>query len=122
MEEDIKYLEDEIVNNDIVLWQWFEDLEYDEEAKLRQAIENLIAGYKELKENHINPSKVRFTYYDNKKGTKVVIEGFISKTKIKEKIEELNLKLAEDVNGKMDATYNIRFTIQVLQELLESED
>ena len=77
-----------------------------------KAIKNLIKENKELKEADL---------------TSVYLDGIFDERarwekRIKEKIEELNFKLAEDANGKIDATYNIRFTIQALQELLESED
>lgn len=52
--------------------------------ELSTTIDALKTDNKELEENYINPSKARFTYFDNGKGTKVVIEGFIPKSKVEE--------------------------------------
>ena len=78
---------------------------------------------KEL-ENYINPSKARISYFDTKKGTNVVIEGFIPKQKIKDKIEELR-KAYEKMEQSSDFIIadTIQPKIEILQELLEeSED
>lgn len=77
-----------------------------ERPNVTKAVRNLIARNKELEQNYINPSKARFTYFDNGKGTKVVIEGFIPKSKVREKIEEkmsycrLEQKEEESTEGK----------------------
>lgn len=76
MEEDIKILEE--------LLQGAKDNGMYNNNKYFYSIENLIKGYRELKKNYINPSKARISYYDTKKGTEVVIEGFIPKSKVKE--------------------------------------
>ena len=133
MEKDIKII------NEIFMKQaeqnakhhfWFE-IDYDDTQKLKQAIEHLIARNKELEENYINPSKARFSYYDTGKGTKVVIEGFIPKSKIKEKIEELErisdngmnaVRFAsthEDEIERIERQKNISTMISILQELLD---
>ena len=123
MEEDIKILE-ELVQNIKRVNERTLDCEIKQWCKEKQAIENLIKGYRELEEknkywndrieyakketkglkmyemgmawedmkeeneelrkNYINPSKARISYYDTKKGTEVVIEGFIPKSKVKE--------------------------------------
>ena len=69
-----------------------------------KAIKNLIKENKELKE-----ADLTIVYLDG-----IFDERARWEKRIKEKIEELNLKLAEDMTGRIDATYNIRFTIQVL--------
>lgn len=81
----------------------------EENKKVRQAIENLIKENKELKENYINPSKARISYYDNKNRTQVVIEGFIPKSKVKEHVE----KLAEM------KVFSTAITKQILDELFK---
>lgn len=55
------------------------------------ALKNLIKENKELKEKnkkleneYINPSKIRFSYYDNTKGMEVVLNGFTANSKLKE--------------------------------------
>ena len=75
-------------------------------------------------ENYINPSKARISYFDTKKGTNVVIEGFIPKQKIKDKIEELR-KAYEKMEQSSDFIIadTIQPKIEILQSLLEeSED
>lgn len=78
MEEDIKQCED--------LIRILDKTSETGKSKHTDCIRNLIARNKELEQNYINPSKARFTYFDNGKGTKVVIEGFISKSKVREKL------------------------------------
>ena len=75
-------------------------------------------------ENYINPSKARISYFDTKKGANVVIEGFIPKQKIKDKIEELKPYIYKGENAPQDfLQYRIKAKISVLEELLEeSED
>ena len=65
-------------------------------ANVLEAYEILQNKVKEL-ENYINPSKTRISYFDTKKGANVVIEGFIPKQKIKDKIEEYNEEVQEYV-------------------------
>ena len=147
IEEDIKILESFI--NELE--------EYEDEEQLKQAIEHLIARNKELtnkgielatdidaletdlkelkeknkelEQNYINPSKARFSYFDNEKGTKVVIEGFIPKSKVKEKIEELEKDVREfeeywskdprQFKREMSIDY---YKLEALQELLEESE
>ena len=96
----------------------------------QKAIGNVLNNYEkiqnEIKElrNYINPSKARISYFDTKKGTNVVIEGFIPKQKIKDKIEELR-KAYEKMEQSSDFIIadTIQPKIEILQELLEeSED
>lgn len=84
-----------------------------------QAIQNLIAKYKELEKHYQHEQEYINGEVFSVKQMHYIEDNYINKLKVKEKLEELNFKLAEDVTGKLDATYNIRFTIQVLQELLE---
>lgn len=84
-----------------------------------QAIQNLIAKYKELEKHYQHEQEYINGEVFSVKQMHYIEDNYIDKLKVKEKLEELNFKLAEDVTGKLDATYNIRFTIQVLQELLE---
>ena len=118
MEEDLERLEKTIKD-------YKEHVEFSEEIeeidKNMKALENLIVGYKEL-ERKLTPTPDNAVPLEYQTAMYVDKRGYVSKEKIKEKIEELNLKLAEDVNRKIDATYNIRFTIQVLEELLVLED
>lgn len=111
MEEDIKILE-----------KWLENLNrlfnetHINNTKERHALENLIKGYREIKEeNRI------FALVGSNIALKLHIEkNYISKSQIKEKIEELKEEkhcfysdyAIEERNNK----------IQVLQELLEKED
>lgn len=39
---------------------------------------------KKLEHEYINPSRARFSYYDNTKGMKIVINGFTANSKLKE--------------------------------------
>ena len=94
MEEDIKKLEKLIQDCKECKFATCEQCEISyTEVK---AIQNLIARNKELEKNYINPSKARISYYDTKKGTQVVIEGFVPKSKIKELKEKVHNKLDEN--------------------------
>ena len=86
-----------------------------------QAIEHLIVRNKELEQNYINPSKARFSYYDTDKGKKVVIEGFIPKSKVRERIKELEKCVKHLGNDGIELTYkeNAEAQIEALQSLLE---
>lgn len=92
-------------------------------------IKTLIAENKELKEKnkkikqeYINPNKARISYFDHKKRTNVVIEGFIPKSKVKELIEETK---NEKLNYSEDEWYledEIKgYSIEKLQSLLGKE-
>lgn len=88
LEEDIKILEDLFYDDES-----FEPNGYVEiflHKNEQEAIKHLIARNKELEQNYINPSKARFTYFDNGKGTKVVVEGFIPKSKVRELLKEID--------------------------------
>lgn len=97
MEEDIKILESHI--NQLK--------EYEDEQELAQALENLIKGYRELEVfeqqviNHQNSNVFK-------------CKNCIQKSKIKEKIEEINKSHGYSPVNKI-------FIEQVLQELLEEE-
>ena len=74
-----------------------------ERTLLREAISNLIAENKELKEKnkkikqeYINPNKARISYFDYKKRTNVVIEGFIPKSKVEEIIHNNKPHIAQE--------------------------
>ena len=100
--------------NDIeILESFIKDIEeFEDEEELKQAIENLINKVKELEEEN---KRIKSTDY-----YKVVEEietgQYIHKYKIKEKIEEL-----EKIIKWEKPTYEdcIRYTIDILQELLE---
>ena len=92
----------------------------------QKAIGNVLNNYEkiqnEIKElrNYINPSKARISYFDTKKGANVVIEGFIPKQKIKDKIKKLNNEIKNA--NEVVAIFKIKEQ-QALQSLLEeSED
>ena len=83
-------------------------------------IKTLIAENKELKEEnekikqeYINPNKARISYFDYKKRINVVIEGFIPKSKVEAKIEQLDYN---DIGN-----FERRCKREVLQELLGKE-
>lgn len=112
----------------------------------QKAIENVLNDYEKLQnkikelENYINPSKARISYFDTKKGTNVVIEGFIPKQTIKDKIEKLKNELkfiacSKDCNKCFDKEGKALYRgsnfipcfayhqIKILQEILkESEE
>ena len=91
-EEIIDFLEKEIVNNDIVFRQWFEDMEYDEEEKIRTSIKNLIRRNQELEEKCKEFEEERKQFYDGEIYTvnqlknieKTTHKYWIHKSKIKE--------------------------------------
>ena len=107
MNEDIKILESEC--------HYLEELGYLREnnhfIRFNQALKNLIKGYREL-----NDQICFLTGYD----WKDIQNYFIPKSKIKEKIEELNKAYedSKDENGESEYYYP-DYTIRVLQELLE---
>ena len=101
--------------------------------RLIKAYEILQNKVKEL-ENYINPSKARISYFDTKKGANVVIEGFIPKQKIKDKIEELKYRAdgiagtyqyadsQEHLQEKKNKVIELRTKAMALEELLKEED
>lgn len=113
MEEDIKQCKD--------LIRILDRTSRSGKSKHTDCIRHLIARNKEMEQNYINPSKARFTYFDNGKGTKVVIEGFIPKSKVKEKIENKKEDAERYIFGvdveEGQAMYKILDELE--QELLE---
>lgn len=103
----------------------------------QKAIANVLNNYEILQnkvkelENYINPSKARISYFDTKKGANVVIEGFIPKQKIKDKIEELKYRAdgiagtyqyadsQEHLQEKKNKVIELRTKVEVLEELLK---
>ena len=98
--------------------------------RLIKAYEILQNKVKEL-ENYINPSKARISYFDTKKRANVVIEGFIPKQKIKDKIEELKYRAdgiagtyqyadsQEHLQEKKNKVIELRTKAMALEELLK---
>ena len=112
MEEDLKILEKAIK----VLTGRDTGIKLDFEATA-QAIENLIKGYRALEEKNKNMAE---GYLVNNPGlAKYLKENYIFKSKVKEKIEELNSKSGGNI-------YHVQATInaqkRVLQELLGDEE
>ena len=121
MEEDIKILESHI--NQLK--------EYEDEQELAQALENLIKGYRELKKENANWKKINY----NAKLNQHITEEYIPKSKIKEKIEELNKKYkgieSNYTEEELDSgdeglddyieMQKIQMADNILQELLEEE-
>lgn len=104
MKEDIKILEEfieaykiaeEVLDGDVI-----------------QAIENLIARYKETKQEL---ESVKEIYYTQKE----IETNYIPKSKVQEKIEEYKRKMEKDVNYLSKDYFNYRHKIYALQELLE---
>lgn len=113
---------------------------YNAEVEI-QAIENLIKGYRELeKENKklkeyivVAPNldemtATKYSYIqreayfkgraeEQQKAEQIIYEHYIPKSKVKERIEELN---KNELLCKMNFE-NIKFTIEVLQELMEDK-
>lgn len=82
--------------------------------KLFNTIMAILNENAELKKNYINPSKARMLYCNTKKGTEVVIEGFVPKSKIKEKKEEEHQKCVDrflyDNNETPSESYKYKYT------------
>ena len=78
---------------------------------------------RELEKNYINPSKARISYHDTKKGTEVVIEGFIPVSKAKEKIEWFKDTITHLDNDGTDLDMKMiyEYAIEILQELMEDK-
>lgn len=135
MEEDIKILEEKIKE-----WEPYKNIDFPTETgkliqKENQAIENLIKGYREL-EKHIAFYEKHGSYKariielqeENESKEKAYNDCYcefkhykqyesIPKSKVEGKIEELN---KNELLCKMNFE-NIKFTIEVLQELLGDE-
>lgn len=141
IEEDVRilkrYLQNfkcygEIIKNDEII----KFIDYKE----IKAIENVLEAYEILQnkikelENYINPSKARISYFDTKKGANVVIEGFIPKQKIKDKIEQLKYRAdgiagtyqyadsQEHLQEKKNKVIELRTKAMALEELLKEEE
>ena len=97
--------------------QYYEHAQFNLKEEDRAAIENIIDGYRELEKNHINPSKARISYYDTKKGTQVVIEGFIPKSILRHKRQELEYDQLENPKN----IYEDRIKIEFIDELMEDK-
>lgn len=119
MEESIKILEEKIYKMiiEIAVCRCNNDVEYAQIIdKEKQALENLIKGYRELEKHNINLSE----QLQMAKGGMIIanldaVGDFIPKSKIKEKIEEW------DKSIKWNNTDDRYYAIKILQELLEEE-
>lgn len=109
--EDIKILEDKDC-----IWNYPEN-------RILQAIENIVKSYKELEESKITRERVNAIQEETKR---IVNEKYIPKSKIKDKIEELEELLKDfeqtDNTGRFKREKSRDYDkLQVLQELLEEE-
>ena len=110
LEEKIKIIEslctDECINKSTVI------------EPLKYALENLITRYKQLEEENKSKQKAYDDCYCEYKHYKQF--DSIPKSKVKEKIEELNKAYedSKDENGESQYYYP-DYTIRVLEELLE---
>ena len=112
MEEDLKVLEELIESYEPFFEQYGKSPLFLKKEK--QALENLIKGYRMLKENKITYERVRDIQEENKR---IVTEKYIPTSKIKEKITEIGKEYAED---EIDCeTYS--FMKEILQELMENK-
>lgn len=113
MEEDIKILEN-MLNKESSIYKrnrrGNKEIKFEVNSNYYNAIENLIAGYKQLEEENriygLEGCRVRLKMYIDK--------NYISKSLVKEKIEELKEIADEDNKDEY-------IKIQVLQELLGEE-
>lgn len=120
-EEDIKILEELRTHGYAMLLMKYED-RIKTNRKIDQAIEHILQDYKRvLKENEElkiledDIQDKRIVYID----TPEFEENYISKQKIKDKLEELNKEIKSCT--EIDAIFKIKQQ-QILQELLESEE
>ena len=104
------------------------EIKFEVNSNYYTAILNLIAENKELKEKnkkikqeYINPNKARISYFDHKKRTNVVIEGFIPKSKVEETIQTMNTNILNAEKFDCDYIGQCRFAKYVLQSLLGKE-
>lgn len=111
MEEDIKILEEYLEIFDVS--RTYHNEEY--EDKIKKAIENLIARNKEL-ESEIQHKNDQMLLQDRE-----IDRHYIPKSKIKEKIEELENSEPSDDDYNFEAQNDIHSKIDILQELLEEE-
>ena len=125
MEEDKKilkkYIEEykeikELYKDDGIEVEAVVEISVEDFEHIVNTIEELEKENKELKETYINPSQAKLMYYDAKKGTEVILQGFIPKSKIEDKIKELEeTKLC---GGKIHQAV-VETEIEILKELLE---
>lgn len=108
LKEIIELSEEEINNNDKNVSAILDLIDLKE-------LRNLIARNKDLEKNYINPNKARISYFDKGKGTKVVIEGFIPKSKVKEKIDS-KFKEAKGLYER-GVQPQAQFTMKLLRDL-----
>lgn len=123
MEEDIKILEEFL---DLArtrdykgnLTGSFDEFELEVEEKEYKAIENLLTRYKQLEEENKSKQKAYDDCYCEYKHYKQF--DSIPKSKVKDKIEELNKAYedSKDENGESEYYYP-DYTIRVLEGLLE---
>ena len=92
-------------------------LSYIECALISNLIEKLQKENEELKKSKITYERVR---YIQEKNRNVVDNNYISKQKIKDKIEEIKARMGKDCIALHE--FQREAKIDVLQELLESEE
>lgn len=83
-----------------------------------QAILGLLDLYNKEKEKNkklVNPNKLQFSYYDVNGKTRVCLNGFVSKDKIRQEIKELENM---NVDGEVFTTA-LNFAKKELENLLE---
>lgn len=121
MEEDIKILED-MLNKESSIYKrnrrGNKEIKFEVNSNYYNAIENLIAGYKQLEEENriygLEGCRVRLKMY--------IDENYIPTSLVKEKIEELKQKaISYGTFIDKDESFNIQSKISVLQELLGKE-
>ena len=128
MKEDIKILECENVGDlaSIGLIDLLnEENGYDLNRLKRQALENLIKGYRELEEENEHYKKYSVMMSTEGlliNGVKFSFNEFIPVSKVKGKIEELEKYIYKGKNAPQDfLQYRIKAKIQALQELMEDK-
>ena len=116
MEDDIKQLEDLILDRKSFV---IGDKEHDEiYIKDIQALEHLIKAYKEEKQENRKLSKANETYIKSIQNiTPVLMNDYIEKSLVEEKIEEINRKIKHEDNEKVIIWLHKQR--KILQELLE---
>ena len=112
-----KELEAEVESQDKTIDKLVEEQE--EREKYTHSLEE---ENKELKNNYINPSKARISYYDTKKGTEVVIEGFIPISVIQNTLKEIDNRNYNDYTNNQDGNEVKNNILKDIQELLEERN
>ena len=118
MEEDIKILEELFGDVELTIGGWVERLD----KKEKQALENLIKGYQEKEESekylyeaYQDAGKKMFEYAEQ-------LEDSVPKSKIKEKIEELEkVGKVKNITFGSYGQYIYQDKIDALQELMEDK-